>query len=60
MDMLTTNDKLVQQDGSKVGIKSIEVIVDEEQMVVFNAEDVDTGIIKVGNNHYIIHNGKGD
>ena len=58
--MLTTNDKLVQQDGSKVGIKSIEEIIEEEQMVVFNAEDVDTGIIKVGNNHYIIHNGKGD
>ena len=58
--MLTTNDKLVQQDGSKVGIKSIEEIIEEEQMVLFNAEDVDTGIIKVGNNHYIIHNGKGD
>ena len=57
---ITTDDKFVTADGTYVGIKNIENIIEEEQFAVFNAENVDTGIIKIGNNKFIVHNGKGD
>ena len=57
---ITTDDKFVTADRTYVGIKSIENVIEEEQFAVFNAENVDTGIIKIGNNKFIVHNGKGD
>tara|TARA_B100000287_G_scaffold429114_1_gene481797 strand:- start:77 stop:1249 length:1173 start_codon:yes stop_codon:yes gene_type:complete len=56
---ITTDDKLVTTSGDYLDISSIETINSEEQMCIFNAEDVDTGIGRIGNHTFILHNGKG-
>ena len=57
---ITTDDKLVTSTKEYLDITSIVTIKEEEQMCIFNAEDVDTGIARIGNNTFIIHNGKGE
>jgi len=57
---ITTDDKLVTADGTFLDITSIVTIREEEQMCLFNAEDVDTGIGRIGDTTFIMHNGKGD
>jgi len=57
---ITTDDKLVTSTKEYLDITSIVTIQEEEQMCIFNAEDVDTGIARIGDNTFIMHNGKGE
>lgn len=53
---LVIGDKLVTKDDTKVTIELIEEIVQDDEFVTLDIEDVDTYLVKAGENAFIVHN----